>query len=397
MLERIGFYLLLILSMTSFSNDDFDVFRIQGAHKILLEKLSGDLQYFPAGSRIIKRNNRWVVYDVLARDYVELVPQLGLQKRDPFILSKNACRDGSDIVGTFIHEGLEAIQLIERELKIQCNITLKAFSDNRKPEGKECELGLIQTDSEFNLFYKKTKDKFYETAKNPGLEKILFNKLEKYIEFFKKIDKMNETRKVDRFLKVLDDLFNPYQQSGKRVNDELIISPLSEEWLRSEPLFDNWFNEQWVHINISGALVGQSGEGVSIERAHQKKYFRDLIEIVKRNKIKGELARWVKSLESKLENSKKMIFIHNSTWSSQRNLWRSFIPTDQSIGCFSSHSLFSVLIHEVNVNSETFFPVDTHAVSSNNLHLLKGMSEYRGVVAREPFLQLFYLSFILSL
>jgi hypothetical protein len=92
----------------------------------------------------------------------------------------------------------------------------------------------------------------------------------------------------------------------------------------------------------------------------------------KENLLDSQEMKWLQAQRKFAYNKyKRMIFLNPLTWerNSLTHPWADYIPVDQSLGGLKSDYLLSVLIHEMNVNSDGYLATDTHNPQEDNFAL----------------------------
>jgi hypothetical protein len=195
--------------------------------------------------------------------------------------------------------------------------------------------------------------------------------------------------KPERLAKIGDLIskaYNPIQNRGKKLFDETLLVPISQEWFNSNPKLKSFYQKEWLDSNLDIRIRGgASGEGVTktTDTPTEGDSYQEMVGLMKKTNefisksndpelTQSPEALWLKkNFNDSTANAHRFIFVHPETWhaSTEKSPWAEYIPVDQSIGGLKTDYLTSVMIHELNVNSEHFFPQDTHSemTTSSNL------------------------------
>jgi hypothetical protein len=180
-----------------------------------------------------------------------------------------------------------------------------------------------------------------------------------------RLNSRDRVETLNRYTSTIFSAYNPQSEEGTYQETTLFL-PLSEDWFRGDEKLNEHFTKFWVPNGNLNRFVGYSGEGVIGEKLVEiKAELLRLKNIVKDTTAKNTPeASWLQQLNpTNLKNIKRVFFISNGTWGIRDDArYAEGIALMNSIGIFQAPPLLSVLLHEMNVNSDTipFFPFDTH-------------------------------------
>jgi hypothetical protein len=186
-------------------------------------------------------------------------------------------------------------------------------------------------------------------------------------------DKPETLRRLKAFVFVG---FDPKAPTGRTLSEETLVVPLSAQWFRTRAPLNDYYKREFANGKWDARIVGGgSGEGISGDTMldYQKRLLalRDFAKGLGDKSVEAapEYA-WLMGLsEQAFKVYKRMIFIHEYSWDYVPGQgWADFIAVDQSFGPVQGHPLYSILIHEINVNSGSpqFLPADTHLPASDS-------------------------------
>jgi len=193
----------------------------------------------------------------------------------------------------------------------------------------------------------------------------------------------NKVLRVERLQGLIAQSYDPVLLDKVKMSKGTLVVPISQNWMQSIPKLKKFYQEVWLDskkdIRIS---VGQSGEGLSYspDNSYNNDSYLEMVgllnqteEFIKNSKDPQLLAsdeyQWlVKQKNQGYTKYRRMIFFSPATWdrSTPEYSWAEFIPVDQSLGGLHSDHLLSVMLHEINVNSNNFMLTDTHGPYEQN-------------------------------
>ena len=231
-------------------------------------------------------------------------------------------------------------------------------------------------------------------AENIPLNNEILDKLSEKVDQQLDFSKKDKVGSLERMQKVIFSLMDPTvinkDSKSARFSKELIIIPLSLQWFQSDPSLWEISNKNSSLINF---FEGESGEGVQDIENFRPDFLElreDIINLYRNNPNleiwKTREANWLLKLDvNQFNKAITIIIIHDQTWEKLNAKWASGIPIDQSIGFIDNNAVFSVLIHEINVNSPGFLGTgDTHA-SDDIQGAVKKMTEGGVAETQESF------------
>ena len=222
----------------------------------------------------------------------------------------------------------------------------------------------------------------------------------KFLSNTKEWEKKIERRNLDRvtlanhYQEIIKEALDPVEENNKKNSQNTLIIPLSVDWFNSNPILKIYFQKAWLSSGYDLRIsVGHSGEGVvnyPEKSPEENSSYLQMKELILKTKeflksqdqsldfVKSPEAKWLLSLsDDQLASSKRMIFFSPDTWTrdSKANKWAEEIPVNQSIGGIPSDYLLSVMIHEINVNSNKFLASDTHGPEEDTKALRQCISK----------------------
>ena len=196
-------------------------------------------------------------------------------------------------------------------------------------------------------------------------------------------EKLGKVEQVQHFKDLIQSVYDP-----SLILDSTLLSPRSRKWFESDPELAFFWQKKWIESGFDlRILAGASGEGVifnSRRSEMENESFLQMeslmeatshfIEYEAQNKQlkQSSEAKWlVNQLKYGLKNYQRMIFFSPKTWTNDplTTKWADYVPVDQSLGGLSSDYLLSVIIHEINVNSQNFLSSDTHSEMKDSMIL----------------------------
>lgn len=307
-------------------------------------------------------------------------------------------------VSIFKREALNTIKKINFSQKQSCLKTQRALDEeslSSLSQYQDCSLYMKLTSPLFNKLLISTRNKLKIFLSQDDIVNKLESKLDRYSQFLSSLKDLKLPVLMNKLGKVIFSIYDPIQKNQSPLSQQTLFVPINNQWINSRNSISQWFSEEWIDIQYP--FMGNTGEGIS--RRYNEVEFNEIIQtFLKLNLSFPEYSndnemQWLTSF-SRLEhdNLQNLIFLHPDSEKSNNSVWKGYIPTEQSLGSFPSLTPLSILIHELNVNSETYFPRDTHIEelrSSDNFDgsNFKQVSAYTG---RNSFIELIYLAIILD-
>ena len=215
-------------------------------------------------------------------------------------------------------------------------------------------------------------------------------------EWEKKIGRrdLDRVSLANHYQEIIKETLDPIEENNKKNSQNTLIIPLSVDWFNSDPVLKTYFQKAWLSSGYDLRItVGHSGEGVvnyPQKSPEENSSYLQMKELILKTKeflksqdqsldfVKSPEAKWLLSQsDDQLTTSKRMIFFSPDTWTrdSKTNKWAEEIPVNQSIGGIPSDYLLSVMIHEINVNSNKFLASDTHGPEEDTKALRQCISK----------------------
>lgn len=439
-------YLFFLIS-TAFAGEDLSG-RLYTKNKenLIFTTQNKEQVQLPSGSRVTKVEDSYILFNPNTHKY-ELA-KLGNEQSTTFSSwpaqdqkqtqqKVDQCLEKSDLKEVFKNEALEAIfnakevTLNNYRLIYQSFVSQGNQNESYATPYSEPEKLFAKNNPHFNKLLLEVEHKLNHFMANVSPQELKlkmqkFNKemLEGNLSFDQMITKINKS-------------YNPVK-NGVSFSQDTMYIPLSLDWINANPTRAKWYQEEWVN-KAPSPFAGGSGEGISVDdptdpQSYYNQVKSKLLElkaIIFADKTKSldntqnledcllcedknfeskalsPEEKWLLSLdEDSFKDKTRMIAIHNETWKNQNtSAWRDYIPVDQSNSCFISNGLLSTLIHESNVNSApyNYFPQDSHAWAVDytkegflGLNQKNEFEKIKGLIGREPSIQLVYLNMILD-
>ncbi|MGE4106755.1 MAG: hypothetical protein AB7F66_06035 [Bacteriovoracia bacterium] len=158
---------------------------------------------------------------------------------------------------------------------------------------------------------------------------------------------------------------------GLDLASAILAVPISEFWLLTQPSLGEAL-KRGEFDPLRSHLRGNSGEGVSTP-ADRAVIFQQLLRIQRLTEGTADEGATPESIWLQSSNAadrskiKSIVFIHDGSWERHSaplapRMWADFIPIDAALGALSADPIFSILLHEMNVNSSDpqVLPQDSH-------------------------------------
>jgi hypothetical protein len=205
---------------------------------------------------------------------------------------------------------------------------------------------------------------------------------------------LNKVDLIKKFQSDIQKIYNPQGPNNKKIMDATLIAPLSREWFESDPELQAFYKKTWIDSGYDIRInAGSSGEGVSYVPGRSEELNESFLQMKsllektlyflnheaknKNLKLSPE-GQWLSSIGHRdLKKYDRMIFLSPATWNRnpKDHPWAEGVPVDQSLSGFESDYLLSVLIHEINVNSDGFLKNDTHGAKEETDMLRNCLSQ----------------------
>lgn len=213
-------------------------------------------------------------------------------------------------------------------------------------------------------------------------------------------DLADKPGELARFKKIIFGVLDPVV-GDRRMSDETMLIPLNKAWFTAHPRLADYYKRNYLgggfDIRIEG---GNSGEGVTRRPGKPDESFdgyqktllatRDFARGLKDPAVEATPEyRWLDGLsEASFEGIRRFIFVHEFTWGKigSGRLWADYIAVDQNFPGLPANDLLSVLIHEINVNSDNpaFLPADTHLDPSSSIVAWKKIADEGLAPLKDP-------------
>ena len=432
---RVAFIFLISFAINAQNLEHFRIYSNNKKNDLIFIREDGTKLTLPSGSRASKsyQSDHYYIYDNQSHEYIQAKLVYGENKtfkQTPIKAENldteiNYCLDHANLKDVLINEIEEAIYQSQQRV-----LNLGDYHADLYNKNFQKQVDLI---NELKL-----KLRVLSTA--PNFEDRLKNQV---LKFKNKIDsqKLSDFEAIQYFDKIIEKTYSPIDvqsKSKKTYSQTTVFVPLSKTWFEGHPKLLDFYNKNSEEL---GRMEGHSGEGVQNWRNQpEMNYFnkskkvlfalRDLILTIgvtqtlqtplvplkkdcepqlsefEKYLISTPETLWLSKLsEDYFKDKERIIYIQDLTLENHfSGPFNSYIPTDQSLGCFPSNNLLSVMIHELNVNSVDYMPDDTHAFTVENTekNFQKAREKFnfshmKSFTARESQIQLIYLKMILDL
>ena len=293
----------------------------------------------------------------------------GYVDRVAFDSTKSAFENNPHAVEVFIQDAEHAIARARSRMQF----TLKDIEGN------------IKKYPQFADTYQKQKQTFLENnaqfitlvaGLTRDIEACKSGKIQLTPEMLKTLDQehvqsmgkgQNKVERLQNAEEAVHGAYNPKAPDKKAHADTTFLIPLSKEWFYSHPQLQMRYESKWASHGALNRLGGGSGEGTSLKDEIQH-ILAELMEL--RSLVAGlpimesPEAQWLANLQSSHFSSvRRVIFMHEKAWNYGANdQYAEYVALDESFGPLRPDPLMTILIHEMNVNTDdlAFTPSDTH-------------------------------------